>query len=765
MSVAAKTSAKDAKRPRSRKKQDERKQQVLTKGVPSVVQSIAHAIVIKDDNLFFLAPPGGEVPGGKGHGFGLYYRDCRYLNRYELTVANVHPEPLAATAEPGSRALFQLTMPDMRGLDGQPIHRETIGVRWERMVERRDPALLETITIRNLGRAAVQLPLALTFGSNFEDLFTVRGLMPKKRGTIYRPEWKDGCLFFSYRGADHVSRTITIHFSPVPDQQNGVTAGFTMALQPGETWELGVSLTIEESHEPGRAQPCSPVERQLDAIKRALDRSSEDWLSRETGVESNSLLLNQVVRRSLLDLHVLESSLKGDRFFAAGVPWFVTLFGRDSLITALQTLAYDPDIARDTLRLVAQYQGRHVDHWRDEQPGKILHELRVGELARLHEIPHTPYYGTIDATPLFLVLISRHARWTGDLSLFKELRANVELALEWIERYGDGDGDGYVEYDSTTQHGLINQGWKDSGDAIVTAEGRLARPPISLVEVQGYVYMAKHAIADLYERIGDTEQAATLRRQADDLKTRFNRDFWLEDEEFFALALESEDRPCAVISSNPGQALWTGIVDADKAGKVVDRLLKPDMYSGWGIRTLSQCEARFNPIGYHLGTVWPHDNALIAAGCRRYGRHEEAGKIFLGLLEAAMGFDHYRLPEVFAGFAREEYGVPVHYPVACHPQAWAAGSIPYLLETMLGLEARAFDGQLHIVNPQLPLLISWLELRRVRIGQAKVDLRFERGVDGLIRTEVMTHQGSVEVVIEDQKSGQGASGISPKDRP
>ncbi|WP_447598369.1 amylo-alpha-1,6-glucosidase [Nitrospira sp. Nam80] len=739
------TPAKEAKRPRSRKKQDERKQQVLTKGVPSVVQSIAHAIVIKDDNLFFLAPRGGEIPPVKGHGFGLYYRDCRYLNRYELTVGNVHPEPLAATAQPGSRALFQLTMPDMRGLDGQSIHRETIGVRWERMVERRDPALLETITIQNLGRAPVELPLSLTFGSNFEDLFTVRGLMPKKRGTIYQPAWKDGCLFFAYRGADQISRTITIHFSPIPDQQNGVTAAFTMALQPGESWELGVSLTLAEFREPGHPEPCSPVERQLDAIKHALDRSSENWLSREAAVESNSLLLNQVVRRSLLDLHVLESSLKGGRFFAAGVPWFVTLFGRDSLITALQTLAYDPDIARDTLRLVAQYQGQHVDHWRDEQPGKILHELRVGELARLHEIPHTPYYGTIDATPLFLVLISRHAQWTGDLGLFKELRSHVECALEWIERYGDGDGDGYLEYDSTTQHGVINQGWKDSGDAIVTADGQLARPPISLVEVQGYVYMAKHAIADLYERVGEAEQAANLRRQADDLRTRFNRDFWLEDEGFFALALESGDRPCAVISSNPGQALWTGIVDPGKAGKVVDRLLASDMYNGWGIRTLSQKERRYNPIGYHLGTVWPHDNALIAAGCRRYGSDAAARQIFEGLMEAAMGFDHYRLPEVFAGFAREEYGVPVHYPVACHPQAWAAGSIPYLLETMLGLQPHAFDQRLDIVNPDLPALVTWLELRRLRVGQAVVDLRFERGAGGRLKHEVTGCQGPLTV--------------------
>ena len=747
MSSTTKAPAKEAKRPRTRKQQEDRKQQVLTKGVPAVVHSIADAVVIKDDNLFFLAPPSGEVPATKGHGFGLYYRDCRYLNHYELAIDNAHPEPLAATAEPGSRALFQLTMPDMRGTDGRLIHRETIGVRWERMVERRDPALIETIVLKNFGRDPVQLSLALTFGSNFEDVFTIRGLRGKKRGTPARPLWKDGCLFFSYRGADQVARSLTIHFSPTSDREEDATATFNMALQPGEEWELGVSLALAESEAPGAPQPCSPVERHLEAIKQALDQSSDKWLSRETAVESNSLLLNQVVRRSLLDLHVLESSLKGDRFFAAGVPWFVTLFGRDSLITAIQTLAYDPDIARDTLQLLAQYQGQRIDHWRDEEPGKIPHELRVGELARLQEIPHTPYYGTIDATPLFLILISRHAAWTGDIGLFKELRPNIERALEWIDRYGDGDGDGYLEYDSTTKHGLINQGWKDSGDAIVTAEGRMAQPPISLVEVQGYVYMAKQAIAELYERTGEGERAADLRRQADELQRRFNRDFWLDDKGFFALALEADDRPCAVISSNPGQALWTGIVDPDKAAKVVDRLLQPDLYNGWGIRTLSCHERRYNPIGYHLGTVWPHDNALIAAGCRRYGFGNAADRIFVGLLEAAMGFNHYRLPEVFAGFPREEYGVPVHYPVACHPQAWAAGSIPYLLETMLGLRPHAFDQRLDIVNPDLPPFISWLEMRRLKVGQAVVDLRFERDRNGEFVPRVMNLEGPLNVEI------------------
>jgi glycogen debranching enzyme len=464
-----------------------------------------------------------------------------------------------------------------------------------------------------------------------------------------------------------------------------------------------------------------------------------------------------------MDLHMLKTSLLGDEFFAAGLPWFATLFGRDCLVTSLQTLAHGSHIAADTLRLLATYQGNQVNEWRDEQPGKILHELRLGELARVGKIPHTPYYGTIDATPLFLVLISRHASWTGDLSLFQELRSHVERALEWIDRYGDAAGDGYLSYLSNTKEGLINQGWKDSGDAIVTADGRFAQPPVALVEAQGYVYDAKMSIAALYDRVGERERAATLRKEATQLKARFNQDFWLEAEGFYALALESGKRPCRVISSNPGHALWSGIVDLDRAGRVVDRLMKPDLFNGWGIRTLSTRERRYNPMGYHLGTVWPHENSLIAAGCRRYGFDEAASRIFVGLLEAAIEFEDYRLPELFTGFAREEYGIPVRYPVACHPQAWAAGSVPFLVETSLGLVPDGFENRLRVVQPDLPDFIRLVEIRRLQIGKGSVDLRFRRRSDESLDVEVLHVTGSVAVEIADGRNGHGQRGAATKE--
>ncbi|HXG40520.1 MAG TPA: hypothetical protein VNJ28_06220 [Candidatus Limnocylindrales bacterium] len=418
------------------------------------------------------------------------------------------------------------------------------------------------------------------------------------------------------------------------------------------------------------------------------------------------------------------------------------------MITALEVLAYDPSVAAGTLRLLAARQGRRFDEWLDEQPGKILHELRIGEYARLGEIPQQPYYGTVDATPLFLILLGRHAAWTADLSVFDELRDEVELALEWIDAYGDSDGDGYVDYRSRSRHGLVNQGWKDSGTAIVNADGSLAEPPIALVEVQGYVYQARLAIAELFRRRGEAGRAAELEGAAADLRARFERDFWRPSLGTYALALQAGGRPADVVASNAGHALWAGIAGGDRARATMERLMAPDMFGGWGIRTLSTKERRYNPIGYHLGTVWPHDNALIAVGFRRYGLDDAAGRVFLGLVEAAMALDQYRLPEAFAGFDRARYRLPVRYPVACHPQAWAAGAVPYLLQSLLGLVPEAFEGRLRIVRPALPPFVDRLTLRRLRVGDGGADVHFARTGDGGVEVDVLSCAGGLQVVVD-----------------
>ncbi len=469
-------------------------------------------------------------------------------------------------------------------------------------------------------------------------------------------------------------------------------------------------------------------------------------------VRSDHVPLDRVVGRSFADLEMLRSSIAGLEFLAAGVPWFTTLFGRDSIIAALQVLPYEPGIARHTLRLLAHYQGRRVDGYRDEEPGKILHELRRGEMARTGEIPHSPYYGTVDATPLFLVLLGSYVAWTGDLGLFAELRPNVERAFEWMRRFGDRDGDGFIEYRSESTHGLVNQGWKDSGDAIVDAAGRIATPPIALVEVQAYAYRARRLMADLYRRCGEVEWADQLSAEADRLYDAFNRAYWVPDLGFYALALEAEKRPLAVVSSNPGHALWCGIVDPARARAVVERLLAADMFGGWGIRTLSSAEAGYSPIGYHLGTVWPHDNALIAAGVRRYGFAREAARIFEAIVDAGAHFRHGRLPELFTGFARDDLDVPIRYPVACHPQAWAAGSVPFLLEALLGLEPDALGRRLRVARPIMPEGAEWLEVGELRVGDARVALRFERRADGGVDVTPAVREGRLDVVVQDDGS-------------
>lgn len=726
---------------------DERRDRVLTQGKPSVTRSIADAIVIKDGDLFFLSEPDGQVPLDRHHGLGLYHGDCRYLSGYELHLAGRPPNLLAAATQHGFATVFEFSNPDIVMHDGGLVPAEEIGITWSRILDGKVLALHERIGLRSLSLRPVEFGVSLTFRAGFEDVYIVRGLLDERPGVLEPPVWQDGVLYQLYRGADGRSRSVVIRFSPAPGRVESMTAHFDIALGPREEHELAISVHVAESDERGQVFPARHRRPDLSRLRLALERGSDHAVRRATSLQSDSLLLNAVVERSLRDLRMLESHLHGRVYVAAGLPWFGTLFGRDSLITALQMLAFEPRIAEQTLRILAAYQGDRVDAWRDMEPGKILHELRVGELARLGEIPHTPYYGTVDATPLFLVLVGRHAAWRGTLDIFHELREPIERALRWVDEYGDLDGDGYVEYRSTSAKGLVNQGWKDSGDAIVNADGSLARPPIALVEVQGYVYLAKTLLAGLYRRAGEADRADALEREAAELRERFNRDFWQEQLGTFALALQAGNEPVAVASSNPAHALWTGIADEDKAKRTVARLMEDDLFSGWGVRTLSTRERRYNPIGYHLGSVWPHDNAIVAAGFKRFGGDRAALRIFSGILEAAMHFEDYRLPELFAGYARDEFGIPVHYPVACHPQAWAAGSVPYLVQTALGLEPDAFQKTLRIVRPRLPHFVDRIVLDGLRVGDARVGLRFERVFEG-VDVQVLRVDGDLEVEVE-----------------
>lgn len=728
----------------------ERKQRVLTQGTPSVVRNISDAIVIKEGDIFFLTLPNGNVPMDEGHGYGIYYHDCRFLNGYEIKLANMSPSSLVASAERGYMSLFELTNPDLRMEDGTLVEKEHIGIEWERVLDNKKHVLSDLFTLENFSQDKVAFPISFQFRAEFEDVFAVRGLLPKKLGKLHPCKWEEGALNFMYDGADGLYRSVSIYFSEIPKSTKRDMAHFDICLDPRERKQLLVSVAISESRHKEDAQPKTKFHPDIKGAAKQFDMSADRWIGDQTTVTTDSLLVNNILDRSLRDLHVLRSDLDGETYFAAGLPWFGTLFGRDSLITSLQTLAFRSSVAEQTLRLLAKYQGTKVDDYRDEQPGKILHELRVGEMARLDEIPQSPYYGSIDATILFLILIGEHAAWTGDLKVFNDLKDNVDQALAWMSQYGDTTSDGYIDYESESGKGLANQGWKDSGDAIINADGTLARPPIALVEVQGYAYYAKRVIAGLFRRTGDSKRADQLEKEAQDLKTRFNKDFWLEKEGFYALALQKDGEPCAVLSSNPGEALWTGICDEDKAQKTIKQLLSDEMYSGWGIRTLTSKARRFNPIAYHLGTVWPHDNSIIAAGFRRYGAVGEAARVCNGIVDAAMHFNNYRLPELFAGFGREHFNVPVHYPVACHPQAWAAGSVPYMVATLLGLEPDGFNNRLVIAEAALPNITDSLEVCGLRVGKGSADLRFTREGNE-VKVDVLKADGGLDVQVQQAK--------------
>ena len=713
----------------------------LVPEVHSIHGNVAEAIVIKNGNLFFLSEPDGTLPLTPGHGFGLYYHDCRFLNGYELKICGKKPEVLVRNADRGFMATLGLSNPDAN-LNGKALPKHSVEIRWERIASAEDLALIDTLLLQNLTSESISFSLEFQFQTAFEDIFAIRGLFQGKHGTRHPPVWENSALCFRYDGADEIEREIAIDFSPLPDATLPNIASYQVELAPRGSREVRVSLTVSTS-EPRKRAARRPTGIRLEESRERAG----SWQEQATKVQTNSLLLSRVMDRSLSDLRMLRCTLDGGAsYFAAGVPWFVALFGRDSIITALQTLAYDISIAEHTIRLLAKYQGKELNPWREEEPGKILHELRVGEMAHLGEIPHTPYYGTVDATPLWLVLVGKHATWSGETRLFDELRPQIDAALNWIEQYGNADGDGYVKYDCKIEKGLANQGWKDSGDGIVNADGSLAGPPIALVEVQGYVYQAKLEMAALFRRVGEEQRASALEEQAERLRERFDRDFWVDDG-YYALALQQGNRQAAVLSSNTGHALWSGIALPERAGKIAERLLSDEMFNGWGVRTLTSAALRYNPLGYHLGTVWPHDNSFIAAGFKRYGLEHEALKIMSGLIEAAVHFQSYRLPELFGGFAHQDYGIPVSYPVACQPQAWSAGAVPYLLTTVLGLEGDGFESTLRIVRPNLPENVNQVELHGLKVGRGSVDLQFTRSGDH-VAAKVQQLKGKMEVILQ-----------------
>ena len=707
----------------------------MTSVVPAV--DIRDVQVIKDDRTFFLTDRLGDVPLGNQAALGLYHHDTRFLSRLELRLDAQPPVLLHSSTEQNYWQIVELAFPvpvmDPSGLE----RRENVSLHRSRVLS---GSLFERIRVRNFGQQQRSVSFTIEFGADFLDLFEVRGLVRERRGQAQAPSVDRNSVVLPYLGLDGQLRSTTLRFSPAPEELTESRAAFKLELEPGQQLEIAVEIAPSIGDEPHDRRSMREAEDRL-------GREYTAWKKRATRFRTTNLQLSRFLDRAILDLRMLTATDDdGEAYIDAGVPWYSALFGRDSILTAYETLTANPQIAWGVIRGLAARQGREVDEWRDEEPGKILHELRVGELARTDEIPHTPYFGTVDATPLWLVLFSAAYRWTGDLDAVRELWPNALAALRWIDEHGDADGDGYVEYRKRSPGGLDNQGWKDSADAIVHPDGSPAEGPIALVEVQGYVYQAKRRLVRVAEDLGEDDLARQLEKEAEELRTRFNRDFWMEKEGFYALALDGSKQPVRTITSNPGHCLWSQVVDPANAPKVVRRLLSPGLLSGWGIRTLARKQAAFDPIGYHTGSVWPHDNALIAHGLKRYGFDREAVSVLDQLASAGAYFPYARFPEVFCGFSSEEVPVPVQYPVACRPQAWSSAAPLLMVRSYGGLTADAPNKRLFIVRPQLPRWLEQVEILGMRVGQARVDLVFtsHRGVTAV---QVPRKEGDVDVLI------------------
>ena len=705
----------------------------LPEGEPMGIEDIRDALIIRERDLFLLSDPSGNVPPGNAQGLGLYHADTRHLSAYDLSFHSAEPVVLLSTAELGFAEEQVLTNPRMESEEGRSLARGTIEVRRQRVLA---DVLEEKLRVTNYNVFPVTLELVYQFEADFADIFEVRGQHRERRGRLLEPVADASSITYAYEGLDGRTRETHISFSQPPAvlSPRGAVLRMTLPRRASATFRLVVAVDGLRDRRAARDR--------LSLVWRQYRR----WTEGCTQVFTNNEFFNKALDRSLSDLRMLwNGGSRQDRFPSAGTPWFDTLFGRDSAIVSMQTLAFRPEIAKQCLHVLASKQGRRPDPWRDEEPGKILHELRRGEMSLMGELPYAPYYGSVDATPLFLWLASEYYAWTGDLHLLKELRGSLVAALDWLDTYGDPDGDDYVEYEKRSTKGLVNQGWKDSADSIIHAEGTLARPPIALVEVQGYVYAARRGLATVFDALGEADRAAQLRRQATSLRRRFNGDFWLPHQRFYALALDGDKRPCASVTSNPGHALWSGIIARDQAAAVAERLLSNDLFSGWGIRTLSTTSPRFNPIAYHLGTVWPHDNAIAAMGLKKFGFEEELNEVATALFDAAIACPYYRLPELFGGEARSAHHAPVPYPVACRPQAWAAGALPMILHAILGLCPGTSGSELLIVRPQLPHWLDSVQIRGLRVGRGAVDLLFRRRA-AKTTVEVQHVAGGIRVV-------------------
>jgi glycogen debranching enzyme len=692
---------------------------------------------LKHDDTFLVIDAHGDVGAAAGSNDGVYHRDTRFLSRLELRVNGLQPLLLGSNVrEDNAVFIADLSNPDMFTHDRVlTMEKDTLHINRASFIWR--DQFFQRISLRNHGARRIELSLAITFAADFIDVFEVRGMRRSRRGTYSSRLNPPHEAVLSYLGLDDFVRVASVWFDPSPTRLSEREAKYLITL----TGHEAMSMCIAVRCNPNAPRPA-PFVRSLLHAHRELRQLAQG----AAVVQTSNPVFDDILRRSMSDLAMLKTQTPQGPYPCAGTPWYATTFGRDGLITAMQMLWIDPKMARGVLFRLAALQAKEHNPASDAEPGKILHEVRLGEMATLGEVPFSLYYGSADSTPLFVWLAGLYYQRTGDLKTLTDLWSAIEAALAWIDG-ADQDGDGFIEYIRNNENGLTNQGWKDSADAIFHADGRLATGPIALAEVQGYVFAAKRLIARCARRLGYAARADALEEQARQLAERFERTFWLADLHLYALALDGAKEPCRVRTSNAGQVLLTGIAQPEHAAMVARRLLEPDMFSGWGIRTVSRREIRYNPMSYHNGSVWPHDNALIAVGLSRVGAKDAVNQIFHGLYDAATYMELHRLPELFCGFQRPRNRGPTRYPVACTPQAWASAAPFALLQAALGIESDPDAGELHLRNPSLPKFLNEVIVRDLHVGSGRVDIAVRRDGDG-VAVSVLRCHGEVEVSVK-----------------
>jgi len=683
--------------------------------------------VIKEGDLFFLTDKNGDVTGNNEVGHGLYTKDTRFLSRMEVFINGEKPELLSSTANKSYIASFHLM--------NVVKDKGAIEVVRERFIY--DGVLYEKVKLTNYFTEKTNFDFSISFDADFQDMFLVRKYRTGNVGEITDRKQDDQSLTISYQGADQITREtkVTWDKQATSVEEHG-KVNFDLTLDPKEQLQIVFNVVPIIDNQAGTILSYEEGLNKLEA-------SYEKWSDETTRVTTDDQSFNGLYERGVQDLRMLMTDIGQGDIPVAGLPWFAVPFGRDSLITSLFMLPLNPNKVKGTLRTLAKYQGTKIDPWRDEQPGKIMHEIRFGELVTTNQSPFGPYYGTVDSTPLFLVLITEYYRWTGDLELVKELQPNIERALSWIDTKLEQEGTDFLTYHQEAEKGFPNQGWKDSSNSIVHKTGEFAKSPIALSEVQGYFYQAKKSLAPIFKAMGQAELADKLEQEADKLKQQFEEKFWLEEEGIYAIALDKNQEKVESVSSNPGHILMAELPSTKRAAKTVKRMVEPDMFNGYGIRTMSTESAGYYPMSYHNGSVWPHDNGMILLGLNRLGYKQEAELIISGLLESSKYFEYQRLPELFCGHD-SDLGYPVSYPTTCSPQAWSAGTSIVFVQAMLGIDPNALRKEITIA-PFLPANMNELLVENMHIGTGTIDIKVVR-VDRDIKVDVISNTTGFTVI-------------------